>query len=97
MKLPLLLVFLLLLVDLAAFDPSLFSDFETDSWIQNTIRRGLPGTTLFIVAHRLQTVIDVDRIMVLDAGNLIEFGSPKELLAKEGGYFRSLVKMSFSI
>lgn len=69
-------------------------DFETDTLIQNTIRLGLSGTTLFIVAHRLQTVIDADRILVLDAGKLIEFDSPAELLKKEGGYFKSLVDES---
>jgi len=69
-------------------------DFETDNWIQNTIRQGLKGTTLITVAHRLQTVIDADRILVLDAGNLIEFDSPAALLKKDDGYFKSLVDES---
>ncbi|KDQ18018.1 hypothetical protein BOTBODRAFT_155037 [Botryobasidium botryosum FD-172 SS1] len=69
-------------------------DFETDAWIQNTIRQRLPGATLLIIAHRLQTVADADRVLVLDAGKIVEFESPAVLLEAEGSYFKSLVDES---
>ncbi|KDQ10123.1 hypothetical protein BOTBODRAFT_36553 [Botryobasidium botryosum FD-172 SS1] len=66
------------------------TDFETDSWIQNTIRQRLAGATLIIIAHRLQNVLDADRILVLDGGSLVEVGSPDDLLRKRG-HFKALV------
>ncbi|KAJ2931797.1 hypothetical protein H1R20_g5295, partial [Candolleomyces eurysporus] len=70
-------------------------DHETDAIIQNTLRRELGSdVTVLTIAHRLQTIMDADRIMVLDAGNIVEFASPKELLAKEKGFFKALVDES---
>ncbi|KAJ3868777.1 P-loop containing nucleoside triphosphate hydrolase protein [Lentinula novae-zelandiae] len=70
-------------------------DHETDSKIQDTLRHELGNdVTLITVAHRLGTVMDYDRIMVLDEGRIIEFDSPKRLLEKEGGVFRGLVDSS---
>ncbi|KAG6845454.1 hypothetical protein H0H87_008814 [Tephrocybe sp. NHM501043] len=70
-------------------------DYETDAVIQSSLRREL-GTdmTLIIVAHRLQTIMDADKIMVLESGELVEFGSPVELLDNKKGHFRSLVDAS---
>ncbi|KAH9028058.1 hypothetical protein EDB83DRAFT_1910018 [Lactarius deliciosus] len=50
--------------------------------------------TLITVAHRLQTIIDADKVMVLDAGRIVEFDKPSELLKLENGRFRSLVDES---
>ncbi|KAI3622081.1 atp-binding cassette transporter [Moniliophthora roreri] len=70
-------------------------DYETDTVIQNSLRRELPNdVTLITVAHRLQTIMDADKILVLDAGRIVEFDSPKTLLQKEGGTLRSLVDES---
>nr|GAT58777.1 predicted protein [Mycena chlorophos] len=69
-------------------------DFETDALIQRTLRTEFQGTTVISVAHRLQSVMDYDRIMVLDAGSMVEFGSPKELVAKEKGLLRAMVEES---
>ncbi|KAK7056504.1 hypothetical protein VNI00_003060 [Paramarasmius palmivorus] len=70
-------------------------DYETDSIIQQSLRNELGGdTTVITIAHRLQTIMDADRIMVLDAGNIVEFDTPKELLRKEGGLLRVLVNES---
>ncbi|KAJ3519232.1 hypothetical protein NMY22_g13302 [Coprinellus aureogranulatus] len=66
-------------------------DHETDSIIQNTLRREL-GTdvTVLTVAHRLQSIIDADKILVLDAGRIVEFAPPAELLSEPKGFFKSL-------
>ncbi len=44
----------------------------------------------YVVAHRLRTVIDYDRLIVLDKGELAEFDTPLNLIQKEGGIFRSM-------
>jgi ABC-type multidrug transport system fused ATPase/permease subunit len=70
-------------------------DYETDTVIQESLRHGLGNdVTLFTIAHRLQTIMDADKIMVLDAGRIVEFGTPSELLKIDGGKLRSLVDES---
>ncbi|KAJ7501621.1 hypothetical protein B0H11DRAFT_2275231 [Mycena galericulata] len=70
-------------------------DYRTDSIIQSSLRNELPrDTTLLTVAHRLQTIMDADKIMVLDAGRIVEFGRPKELLQNKAGMLRALVDES---
>ncbi|KAJ7088646.1 P-loop containing nucleoside triphosphate hydrolase protein [Mycena epipterygia] len=70
-------------------------DYRTDSIIQSSLRHELgKDVTVLIIAHRLQTIMDADKIMVLDAGRIVEFDSPKALLEKEDGHFRSLVDQS---
>ncbi|VDB89903.1 unnamed protein product [Peniophora sp. CBMAI 1063] len=70
-------------------------DYETDTIIQSSLRNELGGdVTLLTVAHRLQTIMDADKIMVLDAGRIVEYDSPKVLLKKEGGFLKSLVDES---
>jgi ABC-type multidrug transport system fused ATPase/permease subunit len=63
-------------------------DYATDAKIQETIRE-IKNTTITI-AHRLQTIIDYDKVLVLDKGEVIEFGDPWDLLRKDGGSFRSM-------
>jgi len=70
-------------------------DYKTDNVIQSSLRRELGGdVTVITVAHRLQTIMDSDKIMVLDAGNIVEFDSPQELLKLSDGQLRSLVDES---
>ncbi|GJE86639.1 multidrug resistance-associated ABC transporter [Phanerochaete sordida] len=70
-------------------------DYETDAVIQAALRTELArDVTVVTVAHRLQTVMDYDKIMVLDAGRLIEYDSPRALLQKEGSLLRALVDES---
>lgn len=65
-------------------------DKETDSLIQHMIRVKFANCTVLTIAHRLNTIIDSDKILVMDAGVAAEFGSPSELLNKETGIFKSL-------
>lgn len=69
-------------------------DHQTDAMIQSSIRTELKDVTVITVAHRLKTIGDSDKIVVLDAGKLVEYDSPKNLLAKKDGYFKSLVDQS---
>ncbi|KAF9270593.1 P-loop containing nucleoside triphosphate hydrolase protein [Marasmius fiardii PR-910] len=70
-------------------------DYETDSVIQASLRTELPkDVTVITVAHRLQSIMDADKILVLDAGRIVEFGAPQVLLEKEDGMFRTLVNES---
>ncbi|VDC03254.1 unnamed protein product [Peniophora sp. CBMAI 1063] len=70
-------------------------DYQTDAIIQSSLRKELGNdVTLLTVAHRLHTIMDADKIMVLDAGRIVEFDHPRVLLEKTGGYFRSLVDES---
>ncbi|KXT04927.1 hypothetical protein AC578_3478 [Pseudocercospora eumusae] len=67
-------------------------DYATDSKIQDTIR-GIKNTTITI-AHRLQTIIDYDKVLVLDKGEVMEYGDPYDLISKEGGIFRGMCAMT---
>ncbi|KAI8853708.1 P-loop containing nucleoside triphosphate hydrolase protein [Chytridium lagenaria] len=59
-------------------------DLETDHQIQQSLRENLKDATILTIAHRLNTVIDYDRILVLDQGEIAEFDSPAALLARDG-------------
>ncbi|KDR83115.1 hypothetical protein GALMADRAFT_238938 [Galerina marginata CBS 339.88] len=70
-------------------------DYKTDAIIQSTLRSQLgPDVTVLTVAHRLQTIMDADKIMVLENGHIVEFDSPKILLKKDKGTLRALVEGS---
>ncbi|KAJ3207721.1 Multidrug resistance-associated protein 1, partial [Entophlyctis luteolus] len=59
-------------------------DLKTDHQIQQTLRTKMQHATIFTIAHRLSTVIDADRILVLSDGAVAEFDSPAALLEKDG-------------
>ena len=66
-------------------------DVQTDAIIQGTIRSEFIDSTVLTIAHRLATIIDYDRILVLDAGKVIEFDTPWNLL-QSNGVFADLLK-----
>lgn len=67
-------------------------DVQTDKIIQETIRAEFKDKTILTIAHRLDTIMDSDRILVLDSGQVKEFDSPKTLLADKTSMFYSLCK-----
>lgn len=67
-------------------------DFETDALIQQSIRDLPDSTTVLTVAHRLATVMDYDKILVLGKGKLIEYDSPEALKSNPDSYFAKLVQ-----
>uniref|UniRef100_A0AAY4E5B9 ATP-binding cassette, sub-family C (CFTR/MRP), member 2 n=1 Tax=Denticeps clupeoides TaxID=299321 RepID=A0AAY4E5B9_9TELE len=66
-------------------------DLETDDLIQKTIRQEFSHCTVLTIAHRLNTILDSSRIMVLDAGRIVEFDTPSALFEKQG-HFYSMAK-----
>ncbi|KAJ2070860.1 Multidrug resistance-associated protein 1 [Coemansia sp. S155-1] len=68
-------------------------DLETDKSVQELIRKELSDCTVLTIAHRLDTIMNSDRIIVMDKGTIAEIGTPQELLAKDG-MFAQLVKTS---
>ncbi|KAH7930921.1 pleiotropic drug resistance ABC transporter [Leucogyrophana mollusca] len=69
-------------------------DSRLDDQIQKTIREELSNALVITIAHRLKTIIDYDRILVLDGGAIAEFGEPRELLIKPSGMFREMCRKS---
>ena len=67
-------------------------DQKTDELIQETLRERFVDCTVLTIAHRINTIIDSDRIMVMDAGELVEFDSPKALLENTSSIFYMLVQ-----
>ncbi|XP_023365537.1 canalicular multispecific organic anion transporter 1-like [Otolemur garnettii] len=62
-------------------------DFETDNLVQTTIRKGFSDCTILTIAHRLHSIIDSDRVLVLDSGRIVEFEAPRNLIAQKGLFF----------
>lgn len=67
-------------------------DAQTDKFVQQTIRSEFKDRTIITIAHRLDTIIDSDKIAVLDQGKVVEFDTPQALLAKPDSIFYSLAK-----
>uniref|UniRef100_A0A8C2H4R1 ABC-type glutathione-S-conjugate transporter n=1 Tax=Cyprinus carpio TaxID=7962 RepID=A0A8C2H4R1_CYPCA len=62
-------------------------DLETDDLIQSTIRTQFEDCTVFTIAHRLNTIMDYTRVLVLDKGQIAEFDTPTNLIAQKGIFY----------
>ena len=67
-------------------------DLETDDLVQATIRREFSDCTVLTIAHRLNTILDNNRVMVLDQGRIAEFDTPDNLLADKQSIFYGMAK-----
>ncbi|XP_036148326.1 multidrug resistance-associated protein 1 isoform X7 [Monomorium pharaonis] len=67
-------------------------DLETDDLIQTTIRQEFKDCTVLTIAHRLNTILDSDRVIVLDKGLIVEYDSPEVLLRNSSSSFYSMAK-----
>ena len=67
-------------------------DFQTDELIQKAVRKNFNDCTIITIAHRLNTIIDYDKILVLDKGEVREYDTPKALLSDNKTIFYSMAK-----
>ncbi|KAH7976391.1 hypothetical protein HPB52_013051 [Rhipicephalus sanguineus] len=67
-------------------------DGDTDRLIQSTLRQCFAGCTLLAIAHRVHTVLDYDKILVMAAGEVAEFGSTRHLLEDPGSLFHEIAR-----
>ena len=65
-------------------------DWKTDPVIQETIRKTFKHCTVITIAHRLCTIIDCDRVLVLENGQVVEYDKPGNLLHDDSGQFSRL-------
>merc|ERR1719330_1992902 len=69
-------------------------DYETDKEIQRTLRQAFSDCTVLTIAHRVNTILDSDKILVMVDGKVGEYGPPQQLLADKRSVFSEIVKHS---
>merc|ERR1712100_920240 len=69
-------------------------DMDSDALIQRTVRDAFADCTVLTIAHRLNTIMDSDKVAFLEAGALAEFGEPADLLKDKTGLYTKLVEQS---
>ena len=69
-------------------------DTESEQTVQNALNNLMTDRTTFVIAHRLSTILHAHKILVLDAGRIVEQGTHAELL-KQGGLYKRLCEMQF--
>ena len=67
-------------------------DYKTDRLIQEVIRSRFKDCTVLTIAHRLNTIMDYDKVLVMDQGRVVEFDKPEVLLQNDSGHFTRLVQ-----
>ena len=69
-------------------------DSESEKKVLEAIERLMQDRTVFVIAHRLSTVVNADKIIVLSRGKIVETGTHEELIEKEG-YYKQLYEVQF--
>ncbi|NWV84193.1 MRP1 protein, partial [Dasyornis broadbenti] len=67
-------------------------DMETDNFVQSTIKREFHNCTVLTIAHRLHTVMESQRVLVLDAGRILEYDTPQNLLQRKGAFSKMVAE-----
>ena len=67
-------------------------DIETDNMIQETLREEFRKSTVITIAHRMDTILDYDRVIVMDKGKIVEFGTIDDLMQNENGFLHSILQ-----
>ena len=76
------------------FDDSFSAlDYATDAKLRRALAKNAAGKTVIVVAQRISTVLNADKIVVLKEGRVAEQGAPAELMAREGGLYRRMVEL----
>lgn len=78
-------------------EPTSSVDSKTDLRMQELIRSEFSDRTIIMIAHRISSLVDFDRVAVLDGGTLVEFGNPVELLKNDNSHFAKLHNSSVSM
>lgn len=68
-------------------------DVENETQVQTALSRLLQGKTVLVIAHRMRTVANADKIVVLKEGRVVEEGAPAELMVRDGGLYRRMVDL----
>ncbi len=72
-------------------------DSESERLVQEALDKLMKGRTSFVVAHRLSTIKNADKILVVDQGKIVETGTHNELIAREDGLYRNLSNLQFEV
>jgi len=72
-------------------------DSESERLVQEALEKLMKGRTSFVVAHRLSTIKNADKILVVDQGKIVETGTHNELIAREDGLYRNLSNLQFEV
>ena len=72
-------------------------DFKTDRLIQEVIRSRFKDSSVVTIAHRLNTIMDYDKVLVMEQGRVVEFDKPEILLQNKNGFFARLVQTQSAI
>ncbi len=67
-------------------------DQKTDSTIRSVMQRQLNGKTVIAIAHKLLTILDYDEVLVFDQGVIVERGTPKGLIEKQGRFYEMIIQ-----